>query len=102
MCAFGANVVEVIWIACGFLAAGHKKKGKEDEGWVVAAGDEKKHSSREREHSRSGHMWTGDRQQWRIGWSYGLFLAFVQERQVMREGGDSGCSGGGRRQRRSS
>ena len=61
-----------------------------------------KNTSRERGHSRSGHMWAGDRRQWQSGWPYVLFLTFVQEIRIMREGGDSGLRGGGRRQRRSS
>ena len=60
----------------------------------------KKKSYSKRGHSRSGHMWTGGRRQWWSGWTYGLFLTFVKEGQVMREGVDSRCRGGGRRQRR--
>ena len=38
---FGANVAEVREIACGFPAAGHRKKGKVAEVRVVVAGDRK-------------------------------------------------------------
>ena len=62
---------------------------------------------RERGHRRSGYILTGDRRQvtgdrrqWRSGWPTGLFLVFVRDRQVTREGGDSGCHVQGRRQRR--
>ena len=40
----------------------------------------------------------GDRRQWRSGWPSGLFLTFVREIRVTREGGHSGCHGGGRTQ----
>ena len=38
---FGTNDAAVREIACRFSAAGHNKKGKEAEGWVLAAGEEK-------------------------------------------------------------
>ena len=76
MGAFSTNGAEVRGCACGFHAAGNREKGKAAEGRVLAAGEIKK-SSRERGHSRSGNMWTGDRRQWRSGWPYGTFSTFV-------------------------
>ena len=38
---FGNNDAEVRGSACGFPAAGHKKKVKTSGGWVLAAGDSK-------------------------------------------------------------
>ena len=45
------------------------------------------YTSRERGHSPSGHMWTGDRQQWRSGWQYRPIFD-VCAREISYEGGE--------------
>ena len=93
MGAFGYNGPEIIGRESGFTVAGHKKKCKAAEKRVVAAGDEKNSPQ------GSGDTYatdicrhdTGD--SGRVGGTTAEFLTFVQERRVMRKGGDSRCPG---------
>ena len=85
---FGTNDTKVRGIACEFPRKVTQKQAMwcSDRSWWQVMSESVLQGVG---NSRSGHMWTGDRRQWRSGWPYGLFLTFVQERRVMREGGEN-------------
>ena len=58
----------------------------------------RKACSRRQGHNRYISILAGGRQQWQIGWTYGLFSRYSQRIRDTREGGGTRSHGCGRRQ----